>query len=436
MFSQAEPGISSWGRIIRREHEIAHPRFAEEVRAWARDSKQARLAIGLRRSYGDSGLSADALLIDMSGLDRIISFDPHTRILRAEAGFSLDELMRLFAPRGLFPSTCPGTRFVTLGGAVANDVHGKNHYSAGTFGCSVRGFTLLRSDRGLIEVTPESEPELFAATIGGLGLTGIILDVSIELTAIPSSEMDVEITPFSDLNGFFDIAAASEDRFEHTVAWIDCTVAGGKGVFQRANWAADGARNPHKPPGLARLPIDAPNFALNPLTLKAFNTLYYTAQTTGDRSKRLHYAPVLHPLDSIHDWNRLYGGRGFYQYQCAVPASAREAVRDLLDWIARSGEGSFLAVLKSFGPKQSPGLLSFPMEGYTLALDFPNRGERTLRLLDELDAIVRRAHGRLYPAKDGRISRAMMQAGYSELDRFAASVDALCRSDFWTRVST
>ena len=435
---QTEAGHSSWGRVIRRDHELVRPRFTDEVVAWAQTSARPRLAIGMGRSYGDTALSADAVLIDMRGLDRICSFDPHTRILCAEAGLSLDALMRQMAPRGFFPKTCPGTRYVTLGGAVANDVHGKNHHSAGAFGCAVRGFTLLRSDRGVIDVTPDAEPELFKATIGGLGLTGVVLNVTLELAAIPSTQLDVEIVPFADLDGFFDISADSAG-FEHTVSWVDCTASGsslGKGVFQRANWVPDGARTPHKQPGLARMPVDAPSFALNPLTLKTFNALYYAAQTAKPQRSRSHYGAVLHPLDSIHDWNRLYGANGFYQYQCAVPPDAREALRDMLRVIARSGEGSFLAVLKSFGPKPSPGLLSFPIEGYTLALDFRNRSGHTARLLGELDAIVRDARGRLYPAKDGRLPAAMMRAGFPQLDRFDTSIDPMCRSDFWTRISS
>lgn len=435
---QTEAGLTSWGRVIRRDHAAAHPRFVDEVVDWARGSDARRLGIGLRRSYGDNGLSAESVLIDMSGLDRLISFDAKSLELRAEAGLSLDQLMRLMAPRGYFPATTPGTRYVTLGGAISNDVHGKNHHSAGTFGCAVKAFTLLRSDRGVVRVNAESEPELFAAAIGGMGLTGLVLDATISMVPIASTDLDVETVPFGHVDEFFALAAESEGAYEHTVAWVDCTARGrhlGRGVFQRANWAKDGPLEAHKPPGLARMPIDAPGFALNPVSLKLFNAVYYAAQAAQRGARRAHYSAVFHPLDAIQDWNRLYGARGFYQYQCVVPPSARASVADMLSLIANSGEGSFLAVLKSFGARQSPGLMSFPMQGFTLALDFRNRGEATKKLMCDLDAIVRAAGGRLYAAKDGRLSADMMRRGYPELGRFAQSVDPLCRSDFWDRAS-
>jgi L-gulonolactone oxidase len=429
-----EGPATSWGRVLRPLQRIARPRFAAEIME-LRETSAPRLAVGLRRSYGDTALAANADIIDMTALNRLIAFDPQTGILRAEAGLSFDDLMTFCAPRGFFPATCPGTRYITLGGAIANDVHGKNHHRAGAFGSSVLGFTLLRSDRGVIDVTLEREPDLFAATIGGLGLTGIILDATIRLTRIASTNLDVETIAFKKLDEFFSLAAESEKDFEHTVAWIDCTNRAGRGIFQRANWAASGPLKAHAPPGLARLPVDAPNFALNPVTLTAFNNLYYLNGAAQQRHAQQPYAAVFHPLDSISDWNRLYGSRGFFQYQCVVPYDAQTAVSDMLSIIQNAGEGSFLAVLKSFGAVASPGLLSFPMPGYTLALDFANRGAPTLDLLAQLDAIVSAAAGRLYPAKDGRFSREMFERGYPQLARFSELRDPLCISDFWRRMT-
>jgi L-gulonolactone oxidase len=441
--SSAATGLSfldtpatSWGRVSHVTQHIAHPRFADDVLRWAaRSHARPRLAVGMRRSYGDTPLASGADVLDMTGLDRLIAFDPSTGILKAQAGLSLDRLMALFAPRGFFPRTCPGTRFVTLGGAIANDVHGKNHHFAGTFGCGVLGFTLLRSDRGVVEVTPETEPELFAATIGGLGLTGIILDVTISMAAIPSTNLDVETIAFENFAEFFALTEESARDFEHTVSWIDCTDPDGRGIFQRANWAKDGVHEAHASPGLARMPVEAPNFLLNSRTVRAFNHLYHFRGVSQQGKSVERYEAVFHPLDAIAEWNKLYGSRGFFQYQCVVSSEARDSVVDMLRIIAYAGEGSFLAVLKSFGAVPSPGMLSFPMPGYTLALDFPNRGSSTLALLAELDAVVKAANGRLYPAKDGRMPRAMFEQGYPALARFREIRDPLCTSDFWRRVS-
>lgn len=435
---ERQSDLTSWGRVLRREQRVARPRFADGLTTWATTNASPRLAVGLRRSYGNTVFSEGAEILDMTGLDRLISFDPGTGAFRAEAGLSFDELMYQFAPRRFFPNTCPGTRYVTLGGAVANDVHGKNHSRAGTFGCSVLGFRLLRSDRGIVTVTPDAERDLFNATVGGLGLTGIILDVTFRLVPITSTHLDVETIPFSGLEDFFSLCSESERGFEHTVAWVDCSVSGdalGRGIFQRANWATDGARAAHHRPGIARMPFEAPSAVLNPTTVRAFNALYYALNRAKNATTRQPYSAVFHPLDAIADWNKLYGRRGFFQYQCVIPPSCRDALRDVLSVVSRAKEGSFLAVLKSFGAIPSPGLLSFPMKGYTLALDFANRGAKTMRLLSTLDDIVSAAGGRLYPAKDGRIPRAMFEKSYSELGRFSGLVDPKCVSDFWLGVT-
>lgn len=433
---------TSWGRILREPCCVVSPRYRDELAAALSAARKARggaLAVGLARSYGDSGLNPGGALIDMRGLDRLLAYDPETGVLRAEAGASLWDILRFAIPRGRFLPTTPGTRFVTLGGAIANDVHGKNHHKAGSFGCSVRRIGLLRSDRGEVEAAPNENAELFAATIGGLGLTGVIAWAAVQLAPIAASRIDQEIVPFDHLDDFFDIAADSEGRFEHTVAWIDCLASGaglGRGVFNRGDWAASGPLEVKGEPFGPQIPVDAPDFVLNRLTLSAFNAAYRRLQRWKAGRSTVSYDGFFYPLDSIGGWNRLYGGRGFYQYQSAVPAAAaRDATAAMLKTIAAAGEGSFLAILKTFGAKRSPGLLSFPLEGVTLALDFPNRGEKTLSLLSRLDAIVAQAGGRLYPAKDGRMPAAMFQQGYPGWEEFAGLIDPAMNSSFWRRVS-
>lgn len=432
----------SWGRIVRATHHLARPedpQAAVSALVAAPGTGMPVLAYGLGRSYGDSNLNPDGALIDTRRLDRFIRFDIAQGLLHAEAGVSLDEILRLVVPHGFFLPTTPGSRYVTLGGAVANDVHGKNHHSAGSFGAHVRRFTLARSDGSVTEATPDGTPELFAATVGGLGLTGVILDVEIALTRIPSAGIELETEPLRNVDEFFDIAEARAERREHTVAWIDCTAAGerlGQGVFSSGDWSQTGDLRPHDPGAGPALPVDAPGFALNPVSLKLFNIAYRRRQLMKPRRSRVHYSGFFYPLDSIRDWNRLYGAAGFYQYQSVIGfESAREATRAMLQRIAASGEGSFLAVLKTFGAHGSPGVLSFPKPGATLALDFANRGDKTLRLMADLDAIVREAGGRLYPAKDGRMGAGIFKAGYPDWERVEAMRDPAISSAFWRRVT-
>jgi len=436
---QPTGAITSWGRVVRAPCQFARPAWTEQLPDLIAEGAAApgkALAIGLSRSYGDSGLNPGGAVIGMTGLDRVRAFDTVTGALRADAGLSLDDLIRIALPRGFFPPVVPGTRFVTLGGAVANDIHGKNHHSAGTFGRHVLRLGLRRTD-GAVHDLVRGDP-LFSATVGGLGLTGVIEWVELQLQPVAGAWLDAEDVAFGDVGGFFDIAEASED-FDHTVAWIDCTAQGsalGRGIFSRGNWRSEPDRTPHVVKQKIVLPVDAPSFALNPLTLKAHNIARYAVKSGARGVVRTHYAPFFFPLDAVGGWNRLYGARGFFQYQCVLPSrTARDGTRELLKQIARSGQGSFLAVLKTFGALPSPGLLSFPMEGATLALDFANKGDAALALLDRLDAVVREADGRLYPAKDGRISAAMFADGYPNLDAFRQHVDPGLSSGFWKRVS-
>lgn len=432
----------SWGRVVEAEHLVGRPAHADELpglMAEARAAGAAALPVGLGRSYGDTNLNPGGALIDMGGLDRFMAFDPATGVLRCEAGVSLSQILRLVVPHGWFLPTTPGTRYVTVGGAIANDVHGKNHHGAGTFGAHVRRLALLRSDRqGVAEIGPDLEPDLFAATVGGLGLTGVILWAEIDLVRTSSSHLDQTVKMFSSLADFFVVADEAVGAYEHTVSWIDCTASGaslGRGLFNMANWAHDGQREVHQDGGPA-LPFAAPTFTINPLTLRAFNTLYYAKGAMDAGKSKVHYTQAFYPLDAVRRWNLIYGAPGFYQYQCVVPRpAAPEAMAEILKRIAKSGEGSFLAVLKTLGDKPSPGLLSFPMPGVTLAVDFRNQGRKTLDLLAALDAIVFEAGGRLYPAKDGRMSAAALRVGYPQFDRFTPHLDPALSSAFWRRIS-
>lgn len=429
----------SWGRVVREPAMVARPAFRDGLAALVSSftPDDPGLVVGLMRSYGDSNLNPRGRVIDMTGLDRFISFDPTTGIVRAEAGLSLSQCLQALVPAGWFLPTTPGSRFVTLGGAIANDVHGKNHHTAGSFGNSVRRIGLLRSDGQRLDL--RRGDALFHATIGGLGLTGAIEWAEFSAVPISSSLLDAEDIPFRNVDEYFDLAAARKNDFEHTMAWIDCLASGdslGRGIFSCANWSTHGGLLPHHEQPRKSMPIDAPGFALNTLSVWAFNNLRNALKTAQAGRRRTHYEPFLYPLDGIAGWNRLYGQRGFWQYQCVVPPdSARDAVRDLLIAISRSGQGSFLAVLKDFGEIRSEGLLSFPMPGTTLALDFPNKGRATVDLMNDLDAIVSAAGGRLYAAKDGRIPATMFAAGYAKLDAFKTHVDPGFSSAFWRRVS-
>ncbi|MDP3175699.1 MAG: FAD-binding oxidoreductase [Phenylobacterium sp.] len=425
----AAPGFRSWGGAARPLQHVARPRFADQLPGLLRQAPAGgALAVGLARSYGDSGLNSAGGLIDMSGLDRLIVFDAENGVVRAEAGLSLEALLKLLAPRSMFTTTTPGTAQVTLGGAVANDVHGKNHHSAGAFGCGVRRLGLLRTTGEQMELAP-GDP-LFAATIGGLGLTGVITWVELQLAQITGPYIDNEDVPFGDLGGFFDLAAESAGAWEHTAAWID--VGRGRGIFSRGAWTSQGEGPQRK--GRLSAPIEPPVSPLNPLSLRVFNEVVFAAKSMGVRRRTVPYSAALHPLDSVAGWNRLYGRKGFWQHQSVVPApSARDAVAEMLGAVAKAGEGSFLSVLKTFGERASPGLLSFPRGGATLAMDFPARGPGVLKLMDRLDAIVREAGGRIYAAKDGRMSADMMRAGYPRLDEFLQHLDPGLSSDFARR---
>ena len=411
--------VTSWGRLGAFEHRV-HP-LSDRMQVAARMKRDAYgLAYGMGRSYGDVCLNPGGMLWNTTGLDRFIAFDEHQGRLVCESGLLLRDIQRLCVPRGWMLPVVPGTQFVTVGGAIANDIHGKNHHQAGSFGDHVRRLSLARTDGSLSECRPGDV--LFEATVGGLGLTGVITEAELQLKRVPGPWLSVETLPYRDLSEFFALSDASEADWEHTVSWVDCLNGAGRGIFMRAN-AVDAGKDAPPASRSWRMPFVPPVSLVNPLSLRPFNAMYFHLKKAKRRSVQ-HYEAFFHPLDDVRDWNRIYGPRGFFQYQCVLPREVgQQAVQAMLKRIARSGTGSFLAVLKTFGNRQSAGMLSFAMPGVTLALDFPNQGEPTLQLLAALDAIVRECRGRIYLAKDARMPVDLFESGYPRLKEFLSLRD-------------
>ncbi len=426
--------VSAWGRLAAPSHALHRPVWPRELRGSF--PKGPALAVGMRRSYGDVCLNQGHALLDMSGLDRFVAADWTTGQVTVEAGVTLDALLRVAVPRGWFVPVTPGTKFVTVAGAVANDVHGKNHHGMGTFGRHVAALTLARSDGSVADVSPAQNPELFAATVGGLGLTGIILDVTLTLTKISSAYLETETLPVANLDDLLRVNGGSED-WPYTVAWVDCFATGddiGRGLYMRGRPAAMGDLVPHRAPRLA-VPLDAPGMLLNALSMRAFNGLY-RRYSWREGVRRAHYDGFFYPLDAIAGWNKLYGKRGFYQFQCVVPLEGgRDVMRAMLGAAADAKQGSFLIVLKTFGDLASPGVLSFPRPGITLALDFPNKGDSTRRLIDRLNAMAAEAGGAMYPAKDATMTGEQFRKGYPRWEEVERLRDPALMSDFWRRVT-
>lgn len=431
--------MSSWGNTLRAEHSLVDldSRFEPFP---AVPAAVPVLPFGNGRSYGDCCLNPGGALVRMRRLDRFIRFDRERGILECEAGVLLEDILRLAVPAGWFLPVTPGTWLVTVGGAIANDVHGKNHHRAGTFGCHVRRLTLLRSDRGRLSCSATEHPDLFCATIGGLGLTGLILTAEIALRPIPGPWLEVQTIPFAGVEEFLKLSAESDQTHEYTVAWIDCGAAGrqlGRGIFQRANHAPCEPRRSRRYERRRKpleIPFVPPVSAVNAVTARAFSALYYHRQRAQAGRRLIRYGPFFYPLDGLAHWNRLYGPGGFHQYQCVLPGAAvHDSLEALLEAMSQARAGTFLSVLKGFGERQSPGLLSFPQRGATLAVDFP-ASSRTASLLARCDAIVAAAGGRLYPAKDARMPGALYRAGYPQWREFATLIDPRCSSAFWRRV--
>ena len=407
--------ISSWGRLSADEHQIVS---VNRIDVLPDDSIARGLPFGNGRSYGDVCLNPDGLLWLTRGLNKFIAFDQQTGLLTCEAGVLLREIQQLVVPQGWMLPVTPGTQLITVGGAIANDVHGKNHHVLGSFGDHIKRLSLRRTDGEVIVCGPDRNSDWFAATVGGMGLTGIVAEATLQLRRIEGPCLLTENVPFTQLPDFFALADSSEDGWEHTVSWVDCLNGQGRGVFMRANHVGTQEKMAHLGRCIS-VPIVPPISLVNKLTLRPFNLVYYRLQAQKRSKILMHYEPFFYPLDNVQNWNRIYGPKGFYQYQSVVPREVgQDAITAMLKTISAAGEGSFLAVLKTFGNRVSPGMMSFPMPGVTLALDFPNKGKRTLDLLRSLDDIVSDARGRIYPAKDSRMPLGLFETGYQRLSEF------------------
>ena len=416
--------VTSWGRLSAEPHRVVSLNDLSTVSASVCNGPKPGVAHGMGRSYGDVCLNEGGTLWKTTGLDHFIAFDESTGRLVCEAGVLLRDIQKLVVPRGWILPVTPGTQLLTVGGAIANDVHGKNHHVQGSFGDHVKNLVLIRTDGQTIECGPDERPDWFAATVGGLGLTGVIIQAEIQLRSILGPWLETETVPYANLDEFFRLADVSEADWEHTVSWIDCiTEGGGRGLFMRGNHTDVRDRSSPRSRKLT-MPIVPPVSLVNRFTLRTFNNAYYHVKMRQAGRAIAHYQPFFYPLDNILEWNRMYGPDGFFQYQCVVPRDlGHDAVAAMLREIAKSGDGSFLAVLKTFGNRHSLGMLSFPQPGVTLALDFPNFGDHTLKLLNRLDAVVREAKGRIYPAKDARMPRELFEEGYPRLAEFMKYLD-------------
>jgi FAD/FMN-containing dehydrogenase len=432
----------SWGRYPKARQEAVRPCWRDDLQPLLAEfsaREETFLPFGMGRSYGDACLATSNRVLDMRPLKRFIKADWQAGLVRAEAGVTLEEVLALAIPRGWFLPVTPGTKFVTLGGALANDVHGKNHHVRGTFGCHVRRFGLVRSDRPPAVCSPQENSDLFAATIGGLGMTGVIDWLELQLVPIGSSLIKATQVRFDTLDDFFALSDELDGQYEFTVAWIDCLAKGesaGRGVYMAGNHASEGPLTVNDRFKL-NVPLTPPFSAINRLSLRLFNSAYYRAHRPERHDSLIGYDQFFYPLDRVLNWNRIYGPRGFQQYQSVIPlAHAADATREMLEAIAASGSGSFLAVLKLFGDVASPGLLSFPMAGATLALDFPQQGSKTERLFARLDSIVREAGGRMYPGKDAHMSASDFRRAFPAWERVGELTDPSIASRFWHRVTS
>lgn len=413
--------LSGWGRYPRQLTKVLSPRDLSEAMPPPAGQMITR---GQGRSYGDAAMLATGTVMLTENLDGA-SIDERSGVLRAEAGTTLAQVIDEFLPRGWFPAVVPGTKYVSLGGCVAADIHGKNHHRDGAFGAHVKEIELVLADRSRLRCSPDQDAELFWATVGGMGLTGIITEVLFQLIPVESSYLVVQHHQARDLDASFEILMDQAWDDHYTVAWIDCLAKGGnlgRSVLMRGHHARPDdlpSRLRPRPYSKARrqhnLGFDFPAWTLNSVSMAAFNELYYRLQSRKERPFIADYEGFFFPLDRIGNWNRIYGKRGFVQYQCALPtAESYKGMKALLEALAAGGRSSFLSVLKRFGPA-GQGLLSFPFEGYTLTLDLPVSDRELFPFLDRLDEIVLRHGGRVYLAKDARLSAAAFRAMYPEL---------------------
>ncbi len=417
-------GMSGWGRYPKADQTVERPEKASQLST----TEGTVLARGQGRSYGDAALNSSGTVLLTERLDRFLEFDPETGLLKVEGGATIKEVLDAMVPKGWFVPVSPGTKFSSIGGCVAADVHGKNHHADGSFGQHVTSLDMVLADGGRVTCSPDEWPHLFWATVGGMGLTGIIESATFKMVPIETAYVKVKHRRCGNLDVAFNLMEdhKHDDRF--SVCWIDCLARGrkmGRSVLITGHHALKG-----EVPLMSQAPLivkerkpkdfkrDWPGYMLNPWSLKLFNSFYYMRE--GSRGEfRTDYNNFFYPLDRMHNWNRMYGKRGFVQYQFVVPReNAREGIRKAIDLLSRSRRASFLAVLKRMGPA-SKGMLSFPMDGYTLALDIPLTND-LVDFLKKLDEIVLAHGGRVYLAKDSRLPAPAFRAMYPRLDEFLA----------------
>lgn len=412
--------LTGWSRSSRAKVQARRPERASQV-ALCLDGLGERgiVAHGGGRSYGDAALNDGGMVVLTTRLDRLLSFEPATGVVVCEAGVTFETLLDVFLPQGFMPPVSPGTAYATLGGAVAMDVHGKNHESAGSFGGHVLWLDLLLASGELVRVAPDQRPELFEATIGGAGLTGLIVRLAVRLTPVASPWVRVTRRRMANLGAFIDGFEACRHAATWSVGWIDGLAKGpalGRGILETAEPAAAGEPAP-KPPWRRAVPFDLPGLALNPWSVRLFNEAYFRRVPANGRASTLPLRTFLYPLDALLHWNRIYGRRGFYQFQCVLPdETSRAGLRRLLETIAGAGSASFLSVLKTLGGA-GRGHLSFPMRGYTLALDFP-RTPANADLVRRLGALALDHGGRVYLAKDALLTPEAFARMYPDLPAF------------------
>lgn len=414
--------VSGWGRNSVAEVEAARPEQVAQAQSALREkADNGIIPRGAGRSYGDPAYNDDGRVILNDRLNRILAFDEASGNVVLEPGVTFRDLLDVFLPRGFLTPVSPGTAYATIGGAVANDVHGKNHESVGSIGHHIKWIDLLLPSGETLRTSPDERPDVFDATIGGIGLTGMIVSLCLTLSRVPSNAVERREQRIPNLDTFLQVFDETpKGATDYSVGWIDGFGRGaklGRGIFEHATPATDDVPEP-----LARkrsTPFDFPGFALNSLSVRAFNAYYFRRVPVAGRNAVAPYAAFLYPLDALLDWNRIYGKRGFHQFQCVIPRSQGEpGLRKLLEEIRASRRASFLAVLKAMG-KEGRGCLSFPMEGYTLAMDFPNKSGVT-EFLGRLERITLDHGGRVYLAKDSCLSPDGFTAMYPRLDEFRA----------------
>ena len=415
----AQKELEGWGRVLRSTAQVARPERMQAISEHLQEGASSILARGNGRSYGDAALNEAGHVILTSRLDRLLDLDEAGGWITVEAGATFGDLVRTLVPRGHLPAVVPGTGFATVGGGLANDIHGKNHHCNGSIGQQLGWLDLRTPDGHLHRLMGDEDSELLLATLGGVGLTGVIERACLRTMQVPSNAVHLKRERMGNLDEFLARLREEEERTPYVVGWIDALARGaqlGRGILELARPSDHGVAPVAR--RARRVPIDLPSLALSRWNVQLFNELYFRRVPAGGRTELLPYEEFLFPLDAIHDWNRIYGRRGFHQFQCVVPyESGASALRLMLGHIAETGTASFLAVLKAMGAP-GRGYLSFPLPGFTLALDFPS-SPKVAGLMERLESITCDHGGRTYLAKDSTLTPASMRRMYPQMDRFS-----------------